>query len=52
MNGAESCGIYGPRTISMYTVDRWVETGKLSVEDDICSVRPAPSVIKTNIASV
>ena len=36
----------------MYTVYRWVETGKLSVEDDICSDRPAPSVTMTNIAIV
>ena len=55
MNGAESCGIYGPRTISMtimYTVYMWVEAGKLTVEDDTCSDRPTPSVTKTNIALV
>ena len=33
----ELCGIYGPRTISMCTVFRWVKAfkaGKYSVEDD------------------
>ena len=34
----ELCGIYGPQTISMHTVFRWVtalKAGKFSVEDDI-----------------
>ena len=33
----ELCGIYGPQTISMHTVFRWVKAfkaGKFSVEDD------------------
>ena len=33
----ELCGIYGPQTISMRTVFRWVtafKAGKFSVEDD------------------
>ena len=41
----ELCGIYGPHTISMCTVFRWVKVfkaGKLSVEDDTCPGRPKP----------
>ena len=39
----ELCGIYGPRTISVRTVFRWVKTftaGKFSVEDDTRPGRP------------
>ena len=51
----ELCGIYGPQTISVRTVFRWVtafKAGKFSVEDDICPGRPKTSVTKTNIAAV
>ena len=44
----ELCGIYGPQTISMRTVFRWVKAfkaGKLSVEDDTRPGRPKTSVI-------
>ena len=51
----ELCGIYGPQTISMRTVFRWVKAfkaGKFSVEDDTRNRRPKTSVIKANIAAV
>ena len=53
----ELCGIYGPQTISMRTVFRWVKalkTGKFSVEDNTCTRpgRPKTSVTKANIAAV
>ena len=51
----ELCGIYGPQTISMHTVFRWVKAfkaGNFSVEDDIRSGRPKASVTKANIAAV
>ena len=51
----ELCGIYGPQTISLHTVFRWVKSfkaGKFSVEDDTHSGRPKTSVTKANIAAV
>ena len=51
----EFCGIYGPQTISMRTVFRWVkdfEAGNFSVEDDTRPGRPKTSVTKANIAAV
>ena len=51
----ELCGIYGPQTISMRTVFRWVKAfkaGKFSVEDDTHPGRPKTSVTKANIAAV
>ena len=51
----ELCGIYGPQTISMRTVIRWVKafkTGKFSVEDDTRPGRPKTSVTKANIPAV
>ena len=51
----ELCGIYGPQTISMLTVFRWVKAfkaGKFSVEDDTRPGRPKTSVTKANIAAV
>ena len=51
----EFCGIYGPQTISVCTVFRWVKAfkaGKFSVEDDTHPGRPKTSVIKANIAAV
>ena len=51
----ELCGFYGPQTISMYTVFRWVKAfkvGKFSVEDDTHPGRPKTSVTKANIAAV
>ena len=51
----ELCGIYGPQTISMRTVFRWVKAfkaGKFSVEDDTCPGMPQTSVTKANIATV
>ena len=51
----ELCGIYGPQTISMRTVFRWVKAckaGKFSVEDDTRPGRPKTSVTKANIAVV
>ena len=51
----ELCGIYGPQTISMSTVFRWVKAfkaGKFSVKDDICPGRPKTSVTKANVAAV
>ena len=51
----ELCGIYGPQTISMRTVFRWVKAfkdGKFSVEDDTRPRRPKTSVTKANIAAV
>ena len=47
--------IYGPQTISMHTVFRWVKAfkaGKFSVEDDTHPGRPKTSVTKANIAAV
>ena len=51
----ELCGIYGPQTISMRTVFRWIKAfkaGKFSIEDDIRPGRPKISVTKSNIAAV
>ena len=51
----ELCGIYGPQTISMRTVFRWVKAfkaGKFSVEDDTRPGRLKTSVTKANIAAV
>ena len=51
----ELCGSYGPQTISMCTVFRWIKTfkaGKFSVEDDTRPGRPKTSVTKANIAAV
>ena len=51
----ELCGIYGPQTISMRTVFRWVKAfkaGKFSVEEDTHPGRPETSVTKANIATV
>ena len=51
----ELCGIYGPQTISMRTVFRWVKAfkaGNVSVEDDTHPERPKTSVTKANIAAV
>ena len=51
----ELCGIYGPQTISMRTVFRWVKAvkaGKFSVEDDTHPGRPKTSVTKANITAV
>ena len=45
----ELCGIYGPQTISMPSVFRWVEAfkaGKFSVEDDTHPGKPKTSVTK------
>ena len=51
----ELCGIYGPQTISMRTVFRWIKAfkaGKFSVEDDTRPGRPKTSVTKANITAV
>ena len=51
----ELCGIYGPQTISMRTVFRWVKAfkaGKFSVEDDTRPGRSKTSITKANIAAV
>ena len=51
----ELCDIYGPQTISMRTVFRWVKAfkvGKFSVEDDTRPGGPKTSVTKANIAAV
>ena len=51
----ELCGIYGPQTISMCTVFRWVKAfkaGKSSVEDDTHPGRPKTSVTKANIVAI
>ena len=51
----ELCGIYGPQTISVCTVFRWVKAfkaGKFSAEDDTRPGRPKTSVTKANIAAV
>ena len=51
----ELCRIYGPQTISMRTVFRWVKAlkaGKFSVEDDARPGRPKTSVTKAKIAAV
>ena len=50
----ELCGIYGPQTISMCTVFKWVKAfkaGKFSVEDDTRAGRPK-TVTRANIAAV
>ena len=47
----ELCGIYGPQTISMLTVFRWVKAfkaGKFSVEDDTHPGRPKSDVSLAN----
>ena len=49
----EVCGMYGPQTISMRTVFRWVKAfkaGTFSAEDDTRPGRPITSVTKANIA--
>ena len=49
------CGIYGPQTISMRTVFRWVKAfkaGKFSVEDETRPGIPKTSVTKANIAAI
>ena len=51
----ELCGIYGPQTISMRTVFRWIKAfkaGTFSVEDDTRLWRSKTSVTKANIAAV
>ena len=51
----ELCGIYGPQTISMRTVFKWIKgfkIGKFSVEDYTRPGRPKTSVTKANIAAV
>ena len=51
----ELCGIYGPQTISIRTVFRWVKAfkaGKFSVEDDTHPRRPKTSVTKVNLTAV
>ena len=51
----EVCGIYGPQTISMRTVFRWVKAfkaGKFSIEEDTRTGRPKTSVTKANIVAV
>ena len=51
----ELCGIYGPQTISMRTVFRWVKAFKavkFSVEEDTRPGKPKTSVTKSNIAAV
>ena len=51
----ELCGIYGPQTISMRKVFRWVKSlkaGKFSVEEDTRPGRPKTSVTKANIPAV
>ena len=51
----ELSGIYGPQTISMRTVFRWVKAikaGKFSVEDKTRPGRTKTSVTKANIAAV
>ena len=51
----ELCGIYGPQTILMCTVFRWVKAftaGKCSVENDTHPGMPKTSVTKANIAAV
>ena len=48
----ELFSIYGPQTISICTVFRWVKAGIFSVEDDTRPGRPKTSVTKANIAAV
>ena len=51
----ELCDIYGPQTISMRAVFRWVKAfkaGKFSFEDDTRPGRPKTSVTKANITAV
>ena len=48
----ELCGIYGPQTISMRIVFRWIKAfkaGKFSVEGDTRPGSPTTSVTKANI---
>ena len=50
-----NCVVYGPQTISMHTVFRWVKAfkaGKFSVETDTRPGRPKTSVTKANIAAI
>lgn len=52
---SELCDIYGPQSISMRTVFRWVKAfkdGKVSVKDDARLGRPKTSITKANIAAV
>ena len=47
--------LYGPQTISMRTVFRWVKAfkaGKFSVEDDTCPGRPKTSITKAAVKIV
>ena len=50
----ELCGIYGPQTISMPTVFRWIKAFKAgkSAEDDTHPGRPETSFTKTNITAI
>ena len=51
----ELCGMYGPQTISMRTVFRWVKAfkaGKFSVEDDTHPGKPKTSFTEANITAV
>ena len=51
----ELCGIYGPQTISIRKVFRWVKAfkaGNFFVKDDTRTGRPKTSVTKANIAAV
>ena len=51
----ELCGMYGPQTISMRTIFRWVKAfkaGTFSVEDDTRPGRPKTSVTEANMATV
>ena len=51
----ELCCIYGPQTISIRTIFRWVKAfkaGEFSVEDDTRPGRPKTSVTKANIVAV
>ena len=55
MNCVVYIHVYGPQTISIRTVFRWVKAfkvGKFSVEDDTHPGRPKTSVTKANIAAV
>ena len=51
----ELCGIYGPQTISMRIMLRWIKAfkaGKFSFEDDTRPGRLKTSFTKANIAAV
>ena len=48
----ELCGKYGPQTISVRIVFRWVKAGKFSVEDDTRPGRSKTAVTKANIVAV